>query len=217
MKARRLLRLLLKTPGRLWRTTMWALGRRQYPWTLSPSHWVLGTLSRRVYARPAARYRLAYNVLAGLLKFRERVHADKMNFVARLQGPTTGEVLRNVALWQYTILQNREIAPTLKVHGVLRLCGDPEQVQLDRILSLLLEQRQPFRISQPMTLRSARARRPYPAVCATSCLARSTAPDTRTARRRVLAGDRECRALSQRHPRLPKPTQLEHVPGDDGI
>ncbi len=138
MTVRRALSLIIKTPRMVWRTTLWALGLRQYSWTVSPPHRVLSILSRRVYARRATRYWLAYNVLAALLKHRERLYADKMNFVARLGGPTTGSVLRNALLWQHAILQNPELPPTLKVHGILRLSVDPEHVRLDRLMSLLL-------------------------------------------------------------------------------
>ncbi len=115
----------------------WLGGRKIYPWTESPVQRCLTMLSRRANRGKTRLHRLAFIVLCALLKQRERVHADKMNFVATVRGPLPQDALRNMIVWQHAILQNPEIPPTLKIHGNLCVVGDQQDVQLDRLLSLL--------------------------------------------------------------------------------
>lgn len=114
----------------------WITGRRLYSWTASPPHRLFTMLTHRAYGRPAVHYRALYAMASGLLKYRERIHTDRMNFGARVNGPVTADVLRNAALWQQAVLETPPYAP--KVHANLRVSGDVEGVQLDRLISFLL-------------------------------------------------------------------------------
>jgi len=113
------------------------LGRRGYGWTESLPHRMLAVLSRALYSRRARLARFGYMVMSALLKHRELVYAGRMNFVATLRGPISQHVLTNVALWQTAIFEQPEIPPTLRIHGHVRIVSDPDEVQLDRLFSLL--------------------------------------------------------------------------------
>jgi glycosyltransferase domain-containing protein len=113
----------------------WASGRRAYPWTLTPPHRLLGFLAARAYVRPGARYRAMYALAGGLLKYRERLYGDRINFSARVAASANSQALLNAALWQAAILAVPPQAP--KVHANIRV-RDPERVQLDRLMSVLL-------------------------------------------------------------------------------
>ena len=73
--------------------------------------------------------RLIYHAL---LKYREQRYARKMNVVGSVRGAVTQEVVRNMVAWQVGM-------PTTTggIHGHLCIEGDPDQVQLDRLFSLL--------------------------------------------------------------------------------
>ena len=136
MTAGALLAFAARLPRRLWRFSRWALGRRHYPWVASPLHRLLGRVARRYYGFPAPRSRAMYAFAAGLLKFRERAYGDNMNFTAVVGGPVTVELLRHAALWQQAVVQTPPLAP--RAHANLRMYGDSEHVQVDRLMSLLL-------------------------------------------------------------------------------
>lgn len=114
----------------------WAFGRRVYPWTESPPHRLLGFLGQVAYRGHSPAHRLAYIVLAALLKHREQVYADKMNFVATARGRVSPEVLRNFVVWQRKILQNQEVPPGFRIHGSLCVTGGQDDVQVDRLFSV---------------------------------------------------------------------------------
>ncbi len=130
---------IFKSVGRLIRYTVrayeWALGRRHYPWSSSPPQRLFALLANRTYGWSGAHYRAVYALAGGLLKYRERIHADRVNFAARLSAPVNGEVLRNIALWQREILALPPLPP--KFHVNLRIY-DRDRVQLDRAMSVLL-------------------------------------------------------------------------------
>lgn len=132
------LNFLAKLPRFLLRLYEWAAGRRLYSWTSSPPHRIFAMIAHRAYGPPYLHYsyRVLYALAGGVLKYRERIHADRMNFGARLNGPVTADVLRNAALWQRSVLDAPPYAP--KVHANLRVVGDVEEVQLDRLMSFLL-------------------------------------------------------------------------------
>lgn len=134
----RVLRFLARLPIRLLRLYEWATGRRHYPWTSSPPHRIFALLAHKAYGPPYLHYsyRALYTLAGGVLKYRERIHADRMNFGARLSGPVTADVIRNAVLWERAVLDAPPFAP--KVHANIRVCGDTEQVQVDRLMSLLL-------------------------------------------------------------------------------
>jgi glycosyltransferase domain-containing protein len=72
---------------------------------------------------------------AGLLKYRERLYADCINFSARVTAPVNSQALLNAALWQGAILAMPPMAP--KVHANIRV-HEAERAQLDRLMSVLL-------------------------------------------------------------------------------
>jgi glycosyltransferase involved in cell wall biosynthesis len=74
--------------------------------------------------------RLIYHAL---LKYREQRYTRKMNVVASVRGAVTQEVVRNMVAWQLAIPRTA----TLGIHGHLCIEGNPDQVQLDRLFSLL--------------------------------------------------------------------------------
>lgn len=114
----------------------WLLGSRWYPWTESPPHRMLATLARIAYHRGAWPFRLAYIFLSAVLKHRERIYADHMNFTAALRGPVTQEALRSVVDWQRSILLSMRASGVSRGNGNLCIAGDVEDVQLDRVFSL---------------------------------------------------------------------------------
>lgn len=113
----------------------WLRGRRHYPWTSTPPHRLFALIANRAYGWPGAHYRAMYGLAGGLLKYRERLYADRVNFFATLGAPVNSQTLLNAALWQRAILATPPMAP--KVHATLRV-SDAEQVQLDRLMSVLL-------------------------------------------------------------------------------
>ncbi|WP_372523373.1 TIGR00180 family glycosyltransferase [Sulfuricaulis sp.] len=125
-----------KLPRYALRLYEWVTGRRLYPWTSSPPHRLFALLAHRAYGWPAPHYRALYAAAAGILKYRERIFADRMNFGARLQDTVDANTLRNVVLWQQAVLNTPPFVP--KVHANLRIVGDVQQIQLDRLMSLLL-------------------------------------------------------------------------------
>jgi hypothetical protein len=74
--------------------------------------------------------RLIYHAL---LKYREQRHARTMNLVASVRGAVSQQVVRNMVAWQLAISRTAAAG----VHGHLHVEGDPDQVQLDRLFSLL--------------------------------------------------------------------------------
>ncbi len=128
---------LVRIPRRCVRLCQWLLGLRTYPWAQSPLHRDLGRLMRAAKRGNTRLHRLVFVLCAALLKHREQVYANRRNFVARLSGPVSAEVLRNMALWQLGIRRNAEIPLDRKAHGHLCLTRDPETPQLDRLFSLV--------------------------------------------------------------------------------
>ncbi len=127
---------LAKLPRYALKLYEWVTGRRLISWTSSPPHRLFAMLAHRAYGPPAPHYRALYAATAGILKYRERIFADRMNFGARLQYTVDANTLRNVVLWQHAVLDTPPYAH--KVHANLRIVGDVEQIQLDRLMSLLL-------------------------------------------------------------------------------
>lgn len=136
MSASYFLRFMARLPINLLKVAAWLTGRRVYPWTSSPPHRLFALIAYKAYGWPAVHYRALYAMAGGLLKYRERIHADHMNFGARIRGPVNADVLRNAALWQKAVLDVPPFAP--KVHANLHVTGDAEGVHLDRLMSLLL-------------------------------------------------------------------------------
>ena len=118
------------------RSFEWATGRRHYPWTSSPPHRLFAMIASRARGWPGAQYRAAYGFAVGVLKFRERLHGDLVNFDLRLTGPLNGSALRNTASWLYTVLSLPGTSG--KRHINLRVEDNSENVQLDRFISVVL-------------------------------------------------------------------------------
>jgi hypothetical protein len=116
---------------------LWLLGRRVFPWTESPPQRLLVALSRRAHRGRTAYHRAAYMVLSAILKHREVLNADKMNFVATVRAPVSQKVLQNMVAWQRNIRQNSAISPAPRIHGNLCIAGDPDRVQIERFFSLV--------------------------------------------------------------------------------
>lgn len=131
----RIVQALKKNAGRSLSVVRWVFGGRVYPWTESPPHRLVGLLGRVAYRGHSPAHRLAYIVLAAVLKHREQAYADKMNFVAMVRGPVSQEVLRNMVVWQQKILRDQAIPPGFRIHGTLCVTGEQDDVQVDRLFT----------------------------------------------------------------------------------
>lgn len=115
----------------------WLLGRVPH-WTASPLHRFFSSLSRIAGRRQSPGARRLLVLLQAILKHREILYADKMNFRARLSGPVTPTVLRNFVLWQHAIRsRNPEIPGTLAVHGTLVMDSGQGEQHIDTLLGML--------------------------------------------------------------------------------
>jgi hypothetical protein len=133
-----MLEFITRLPGRLGRLYGWfgwVTGRRPFPPTVNSPHQLYALIAHNMNRRSYF-FRTLYAVAASIFKYRERISADCINFGARLHGPVTADTLRNAVLWQRSVLN----APPskLKAHANLHLSGNAEQMQLDRLMSLLL-------------------------------------------------------------------------------
>lgn len=116
----------------------WVLGRQHAPWTASPAHTVVAALSRRASRGTTRLHRLAFAFCCAVLKHRERLYTDKMNFVATIGGALVSQdVVRNMVVWQMRILSLPERPPELRIHGSLCIDSSNERAQIDRLMSLV--------------------------------------------------------------------------------
>lgn len=133
-----MLEFMARLPGRLGRLYGWfgwITGRRPYPPTVNSPRQLYALIAHNM-ARRSYFFRTLYTVAGGLLKYRERISADRMNFGAKLHGPITADTLRNAVLWQHIVLNTPPYK--LKAHANLHISGSDEEVQLDRLMSVLL-------------------------------------------------------------------------------
>ncbi|HVS26497.1 MAG TPA: hypothetical protein VHE58_04270 [Burkholderiales bacterium] len=130
-----MLEFIARLPGRLGRLYGWFTGRRPFPPTVNSPRQLYALIAHNMIRRSYF-FRTLYAVAASIFKYKERILADRINFGARLHGPVTVDTLRNAVLWQRYVLN----APPskLKAHANFHISGNAEQVQLDRLMSLLL-------------------------------------------------------------------------------
>jgi glycosyltransferase involved in cell wall biosynthesis len=72
-----------------------------------------------------------------LLEDRVRHDARATSFVATVRGPVTQDVARNVVAWQVAMPSDPPVPGRRGIHGRLCVAGDRDDVQLDRLFSLL--------------------------------------------------------------------------------
>lgn len=111
---------------------------RRGSWWESPAQELIARIARYCYARPhSVRHRRWLFRSSSFLKYREFLHADKMNFVARAPGPLDDRTRTGLLYWQQNIrATNPEVPETLAVHGTI-LIGDDEFASMNLMPNLL--------------------------------------------------------------------------------
>lgn len=117
------------------RTYEWARGWRHHPLSSSPPERLLSMITSRARGRLGAYFRAIYLFAAAVLKFRERLLFDRVNFSAMLRPPVNSAMLRGLAQWQQAVLEMRPAVP--KAHLNIHV-ADAHGAQLDRLVSTLL-------------------------------------------------------------------------------
>ncbi len=113
----------------------WARGLRHYPWSSSPPQRLFAMIANRMGGVRGAHYRAIYLFSSAVLKFRERLFLDRVNFSGTVRAPVSASTLRAIALWQKAILDVRPQVP--RAHLNIRV-QDAQATQIDKLMSMLL-------------------------------------------------------------------------------
>lgn len=131
-----LLNSVLRLPRWILRVLELLVGRRIYVWAAVPPAKLFVGYAYRSRGWTGMPYRAVYFLVGSVLKFRERLRVDHLNFSARLRAPVSTQVLGNIALWQQAVYDAHPSRQ--QAHANLRILASPDEAQIDSLMSLLL-------------------------------------------------------------------------------